>query len=485
MGTVFKIAWRNLSQHRSKTILVGVLIAFGIALTFVGNALFESSAKGVMRSFTEVYTGDVMIQAKSAKKFSVFGLDQFSFGNNEAAPVLTHHAELKALLASDPDVAACADQVSGMGFINLDKHGQAYNLMFGVVPSQYFAPGMHPIQIVQGRMLKDGETGIMLAESRVESIAADNHVQLKIGDQILVNSFSKAGLKIRSLPLVATFAYPIPTQAAPLSYVDVQSLRALNAMSLGTYATDKAPEALTKLLTTSDEADFFSDTGTEALKSVKDLSTLSAKAVPVSAAQANPSNPDAWHDVTIRLKPGVSPAMVIDELNAKFKANGWELQAVGWKYAGGTATGLTEITRTVFNAVIIILAMVSAFIILNTLVISVMERTPEIGTMRALGAQKSFVRRLFIVETGTIAGLFGLIGMVIGTVSVLIVGAVGIHIENSFVQLLFGARDLNPELTGNQFLMALILTVAIGAVSWIYPVSIALKVSPLAAITSE
>ncbi|NNM66591.1 MAG: FtsX-like permease family protein, partial [Spirochaetales bacterium] len=130
-------------------------------------------------------------------------------------------------------------------------------------------------------------------------------------------------------------------------------------------------------------------------------------------------------------------------------------------------------------------AFVAIITIINSLVLSVMERTPEIGTLRALGAQKSFIRSLFVTETLAIAGIFGLLGILIGCAGVLILGATGIVINNDFLQILFGARDLRPRLSWNQVEMALGLTLGIGLVSWIYPVSLALKVSPLKAINTD
>jgi len=143
------------------------------------------------------------------------------------------------------------------------------------------------------------------------------------------------------------------------------------------------------------------------------------------------------------------------------------------------------VAQIIFNIVIIILAIVAVIIIINTLVISVMERTPEIGTMRALGAQKPFIRRLFVAETMILALVFGLLGVVIGSIGVLGINALGFKIDNDFLQILFGAATLKPNLSWNQVGLAIGYTVFIGLVSWVYPVSIALKVSPLKAITSE
>jgi ABC-type antimicrobial peptide transport system permease subunit len=51
--------------------------------------------------------------------------------------------------------------------------------------------------------------------------------------------------------------------------------------------------------------------------------------------------------------------------------------------------------------------------------------------------------------------------------------------------VLFGSKNLKPELSLVQVVLSIGFTLFIGVVSWIYPVSIALKVSPLKAIASE
>jgi len=61
----------------------------------------------------------------------------------------------------------------------------------------------------------------------------------------------------------------------------------------------------------------------------------------------------------------------------------------------------------------------------------------------------------------------------------------GIKIDNDFLQILFGAATLKPNLSLDQMVLALVYTAFIGLVSWVYPVSIALKVSPMKAITTE
>lgn len=63
------------------------------------------------------------------------------------------------------------------------------------------------------------------------------------------------------------------------------------------------------------------------------------------------------------------------------------------------------ITYAVIFAILLFLAF---FIIVNTLTISVFERIPEIGTLRAIGMQKTQVHTMFLIE-GLILGLFGIV----------------------------------------------------------------------------
>jgi putative ABC transport system permease protein len=79
---------------------------------------------------------------------------------------------------------------------------------------------------------------------------------------------------------------------------------------------------------------------------------------------------------------------VIASLNLWFAQEGIDALAADWKAAAGPFASSIDVVRIVFNIAIIIVAVVAVIIMMNTLVISVIERTGEIGTMRALGAQK-------------------------------------------------------------------------------------------------
>ncbi len=63
----------------------------------------------------------------------------------------------------------------------------------------------------------------------------------------------------------------------------------------------------------------------------------------------------------------------------------------------------------------------------NTMFVSVMERTKEIGVLKSVGAQSWQVERLFLVEAGMIGLVGGVIGVIVGILVVFLLGFFGIH----------------------------------------------------------
>ena len=124
-------------------------------------------------------------------------------------------------------------------------------------------------------------------------------------------------------------------------------------------------------------------------------------------------------------------------------------------------------------------------IIINALVISVIERTGEIGTMRALGASRGFVRKLFFTETMMLMLAYGLAGIAIGGVASFVLGRGGIRISNHFMATLFGSHTLEPAFTAGGALYHIAIAALIGAVGWIYPVHARARIQPVRAIAAE
>jgi putative ABC transport system permease protein len=175
----------------------------------------------------------------------------------------------------------------------------------------------------------------------------------------------------------------------------------------------------------------------------------------------------------------------VAELNEWFISKGISAQAGNWEMAAGPFATTADVIRTVFNIAILIIGIVAVIIIMNTMVISVMERTSEIGTMRALGAQRGFVWRMFMVETLVITSLFGLIGVATGLGIIGILHLIGVPATNTFLTILFAGPELKPVASVISVIGSLVIVSAIGILAHLYPVSVALKIQPIKAIQTE
>jgi len=122
---------------------------------------------------------------------------------------------------------------------------------------------------------------------------------------------------------------------------------------------------------------------------------------------------------------------------------------------------------------------------MNTFVISVIERTGEIGTMRAIGAEKSFIRKLFAVEAAVLSLVFSSLGALLALGAVQILRAMKIVAGNPFFEVLFGGKYLSPFVTLPNFLTGIVAMLAVGYLAHLYPVSVALKIQPVRAMQNE
>ena len=78
---------------------------------------------------------------------------------------------------------------------------------------------------------------------------------------------------------------------------------------------------------------------------------------------------------------------------------GFDLRVVDWEAAAGFVGQLLLVLRAVLTIAVMVIFLVTLVIINNTLVTATMERTTEIGTMRALGFSQWDVLICFLGES--------------------------------------------------------------------------------------
>lgn len=493
MPVLLRIAFRNLLEHKAKSLIIGVLLALGVVILVVGNAFMDTAAAGVKDSFIGNYTGDVFISAKARSPVSLFGVQ--SVGGRESTPTIPYYDKIVRKLSGEREVAGLTSQVTGFALVSpKDSDKQGFALLFGIDPESYYKL-FHNAYAIQGRLLKPGEEGLLISRHMAEQYAKEAGFTPRIGEDLVLTGFGQAGFKIRVLPLVGIIGYKVRSEATDfISYADVDTVRILSGLTLGGDVDEPVTKTQKAILEAPGDSLFGSQTILPAASSAAPAAP-SPKAFAATALAASPGakagrpavqvDTGAWHFILARLRnPAAAPAFILS-LNRWFASEGIDAQAAGWKAAAGPFAASIDVVRIVFDVAIIIVAVVAVIIMMNTLLISVIERTGEIGTMRALGAQRGFVRRMFLLETLTIAAVFGAIGVALAFAVIGILNLAHITATNPFLRILFAGDVLHPSVNPVSVAWSLALVGLVAVAAHLYPVSLALKIQPVRAMQVE
>lgn len=135
-----------------------------------------------------------------------------------------------------------------------------------------------------------------------------------------------------------------------------------------------------------------------------------------------------------------------------------------------TANTTTESLTAMLGGIAGISLVVGGIGIMNIMLVSVIERTREIGIRKAIGAKRGTILLQFLVEAASISSLGGILGVLLG-----FLGA-------------YGAQSLlkvNVVISNNIVIEAFVFSVLVGMIFGIYPANKASKLNPIDALRFE
>ncbi len=542
MPVTLKMALRNVREHKSKSLIIGILLLVGAFVIVLGNAFMDASKAGIRTSFTENYTGDVFVSGISEDgDVSLFGV--MSPGGMAPTPTIPDYEKVFAKVTSMPKVSKASGMATGYGIVTKEANneedstdtvqantqsqsssaastatatasqdstsadaskttssGNSQDMMekmmpdmrflflFGIDANNYWDV-FDSVQLASGSRLKPGEIGIILNEKYMDSISKSIGKTLHIGDTLVIQGMSSMGMKLREVPIVGTYVQrdegSMPEQ---LAFIDINTLRVMAGMTVGANEAIKLSAENTNMLSTENPDELFSSdlvvspTSSSGFNEARLQAQLADKTV---SMKANEADTGAWQFIVIRTKRPSDSASVIKELNDYFNEEGIAAVAGDWQKAAGPYGQSVDVIRIVFSIAISVLFIVAIIIIMNTFVISVIERTGEIGTMRAIGADKGFIRKLFAAESLTLSVIFSTIGASLALLVVTVIRLLKISSGNMFFEVLFGGKYISPFVTPLNFFGAILAMSLVGFLAHLYPVSVALKIQPVQAMQSE
>ncbi|MDR2176834.1 MAG: FtsX-like permease family protein [Treponema sp.] len=450
-------------------------------------------------AYIESLTGDVVLQKTSPVTMSLFGANTPVIDEFFTIPELPAFDLVRDIALNEPGAGGVTSQVSTKAFLDVFGSRSAV-LVCGVDTASYFDifPG---IVLEEGRFPAPGEYGAMIPAERASEIMEKTGTYPEPGTPLLLTAAGAAGFKIREAPLVGIYRYK---NTGPLMneiiITDPQTARILASIQVATSGFESGGEnsgslenpiddlfwessgesdssaVYVPVMDTGDIADRVADYG-EAL----DISSIAAYFDDTS--ENTQLYGGDWNFIIIRLEQGVSAGKFIASLNKKINSMG--VTAVNWRIAAGNSAILLFLLQSFFNGGIVLMCIAGILAEVNILLISVFKRTPEIGTLRAIGAGDGYIRILVLGENIALSCIAGTLGVLAGFWCIHAVNSAGIVISNSLIASLLGGPVLNlrflPAVAAASFGVSLFLGIAAS----VFPVETAVRIDPVVAVRQE
>ncbi len=509
MKVILRLALKNLKEHKSKTAIISFLIILGVTLVILGNAFLETVNRGLEKDFRENYTGDIVIApvGEDGVWYHVFGVEGSPWNGRipQIAPMM-YIDEVESVISETKGIKSFTKIISTRAL--LMEAGKEVNLMdlldtdsmdLSNLSLAYLFAGdnatytktFDSIDYIEGSFPEEGSNDILIDKTLWDAYKKSYKKELHVGDKVTVlgantdgiareavisgiftpknKNSAMAGYIFGSASFVRPFSDLIYASNVENIILDVDSdLSSMDEESLfGDFEFDFFDiEEDSTLLTSGLDIDYFSLLGDTSLRD-----------------ELNKGDDTTWNLFLIKLKNSSDADTIIHQLNNKFTEMDIPAVAIDWKTAATTFTSSVEGVGIIFTIMVIILAVVVFLIVMNTMTVSVMERTGEIGTMRAIGSEKKFIQKLFFTESLLLTFVSSIIGAVCAFLITLILNNIGISFSNSMAKQMLGGGSVYFTITPLMVILTIIVTMACSLLSNVYPVTSALKVSPLKALS--
>ena len=162
-----------------------------------------------------------------------------------------------------------------------------------------------------------------------------------------------------------------------------------------------------------------------------------------------------------------------------------------WKpefYDSSVFMNTVDTVMKVLTAVLAVIAAISLIVggigVMNIMLVSITERTREIGIRKALGAKNGYIKVQFLIESAILCIVGGIVGILLGAFNGFIFETIGNYILSSnpdFEDL----GKLNVSISPSAVIIALIFSTLVGLFFGIYPANKAAKLDPIDALRYE
>ncbi len=425
-----QIATRNLAAHTRRNLFLGGALAAVTALLVLLGALTSGMEAAMTQSATTLMTGHV----------NVGGF--FKITSTSTAPLVSGYPRiLEEVRRRVPEIDYVT--VRGRGYAKAVSESQSMDLVLAGVDVTREPAFRRVLHVSEGRLEDLAQPGtILLFEGQAERL------KVKVNDVLTLSAPTDRGVNNTADVRVVAIAHNVGLLSAFSAFIQGETLRQLYGLNTST-------------------------TGAIHLF-LKDP----AKA-PAVASRLRTALADAGWRV---MEPDPQPYWV--KLMQTVPSEDWTGQKLDVTTADdemGQFKQFILALRIVTLLLVIILMAVVVIGILNTLAIAIRERTREIGTLRAIGMQRSKVRWLILLETGLL-GLGGTAaGALLAAAMAGALNAAGIRIPES-MQIFLAQERLTFLLRPGVIASYVLFLSAVTVVASVFPARRAARLRPVTAM---
>lgn len=318
-----------------------------------------------------------------------------------------------------------------------------------------------------------------------------------LGDEITLRGVTKAGyFKSLNVKFYGTFKFQgldSSDLAGAINLLDMVTFRELygqmNAQMQAELQDIQSEMAINDISAeNAEDALFGDDTETDAEEAeavaIEDYSALTFDLEDRLGMSLDPTELDEGLalNAAVIFSKTADPTLTRERFEKRIANRGIPLQVVDWQSASGLVGSFIVVLNGVLFVAIFIIFLVALVIINNAMTMATVERVAEIGTMRAIGAQRGFVMWIFMIETLALGLIAGIIGAGLGGALIEYLHVAGLPAPAREIRFLFSGPKLYPTLGIEHLSFGFISILIVSLLSTFYPARLATQIEPVVAM---
>jgi lipoprotein-releasing system permease protein len=188
--------------------------------------------------------------------------------------------------------------------------------------------------------------------------------------------------------------------------------------------------------------------------------------------------------LVVRLGDGADPSTVRARLARAVERDGVPVTLWTWEELAGDLLGIARAGRYLTGSAMLFLLLIVALGVGNLWLVSTLERTRDIGVMRALGTPRRRVVATILAETFLISATASVAGAAAGGLVIAACGRAGIPAASEAMIHAFGGPRLHPAAGVADLLLGILVVTAAGTLAAFVPALVASATEPAAAMRS-